>query len=164
MSKDYSSFCTCCNPPQQVELAADSQSWLHDDTNENGGAQTAAQVYHVHLETSSRDCDGPFYTSRTVTFRHLRWDKDKDEDIETNGYDPDDLWRRLAQMHAPLTGPSTIKIELTDCNIRAGLFKMTWAESTDEGHSSGEMRGCYDPTCAHRSPSQRDIFAERMGY
>jgi hypothetical protein len=40
----------------------------------------------------------------------------------------------------------------------------SYAEQTDEGYRSAEVRWCEDEDCDIHERSHRDVFAERMGY
>lgn len=40
----------------------------------------------------------------------------------------------------------------------------TMHEPTDEGYRSAEVQWCEDPECDTEASSQRDVFAEQMGY
>lgn len=113
---------------------------------------------HAHISTASADCDGPLYRDYTVFVS----DEAKAKSAACDGVN--DFWEiefresilasqvSLTTMRDGQTG----KVEITEDGF-------TWSRGTDEGYQSSEVRWCDDEGCGE-SYSQRDIYAEMMGY
>jgi len=153
--------CTCCSPPRPVHrertipddrtAGSRGEEWAHDDD------EIFATVFHVHAHHGGTDCDGPMERSHTYQLTSLVWENifTDPERIE-RGPDDNDLWAHLVRMDVP------VHAESATVNISEG--HMDWSERTDEGHRGGSLDACYDPGCAYDGDSQRDHYAERMGY
>lgn len=132
-------LCTCHNPPRPMTQQNTGEEWAHDDT------EDYAEVFHVHAYSRSVDCDGPLDRERTYQLTSLR-------DVEDKG----DLWSRLVRMEVCPHGIQTVNITEGHC--------AEFNQLTDEGFSAVTLQGCTDPNCAHDRASQRDHYAEAMGY
>ena len=122
--------------------------------------ETYAEVFHVHEATASRDCDGPFERYSTYRIPMLRWLPGELDFKRPATPDADDLWVKLCRLSIPLH--TTVEIKVTENDD--GTMTMTWGHATDEGFRSQTLTGCKDPDCAHDDDSQRDHYAEAMGY
>lgn len=150
--------CTCCEPPRPVQrdipyIVEDgslghcehpdwdsNEEWGHDDTGHY------AEMAHIHVGQSSTDCDGRTTSGRTVRIPDYR-DCDNVHD----------LWQTVARFTLPTGHWQSASIE-----VEEGLIR--WSERTDEGGTSGEMRLCSSPNCAHDGRHFQDHAAEAMGY
>lgn len=99
---------------------------------------------HAHVETASADCDGPMHRSYTV------FQAEGGEDTM------DFMNNTFAGQVSPYAVSIGMKVTITEDGFE-------WNESTEEGYRSGEVRWCHEPDCEPRS-SQRDVYAEMMGY
>lgn len=99
---------------------------------------------HAHIETASADCDGPFYRSYTV------FQSEGGEDTM------DFMNKTFAGQVSPYAVSIGMKVVITEDGFE-------WSESTEEGYRHGEVRWCHDMNC-QPTYSQRDVYAEMMGY
>lgn len=99
---------------------------------------------HVHVETSSSDCDGPLYRSSTWT----------PNDDETSA----EFFTRWMLSLCAYSG--NVNVRLTD----DGEWIAEHGHETDEGYHAEEHRSCAYEDCRDQRSSQRDVYAERMGY
>jgi hypothetical protein len=53
---------------------------------------------------------------------------------------------------------------LVHVDVRVTEDGFTTSEQTDEGGRSAEVRWCEDESCDPNAASQRDVYAEMMGY
>ena len=113
---------------------------------------------HAHISTAAADCDGPLYRDYTVFVS----DEAKAKSAACDGVN--DFWEiefrngiLTSQVSLYAVGPGGCKVEI-DAD---GDF--TWHEGTEEGYRSGEVRFCEEASC-DESYSQRDVYAEMMGY
>ena len=99
---------------------------------------------HVHIETSSSDCDGPLYRSSTWT----------PEDDQSSA---EFFAKWMLSLHAY---NGTVEVHVT----ADGEWVGTHSQRTDEGYHAEEHRSCIYEDCRGQRASQRDIYAEQMGY
>lgn len=102
------------------------------------------ETVHVHIESSSSDCDGPLYRYRTRT---------PDDDQSSAEFFA--AW--MLSLHA-YNGEVSVRI------THDGEWVGTFGYKTDEGYHAEEHRSCIYDDCRNDGPSQRDVYAERMGY
>lgn len=117
---------------------------------------------HIHIHTSSRDCDGPMERFRTINeiprpsyYRELE-DGEEDDYVQNKT----DMW-----LWAISTLPDLYQHEQTvTLTVDNQAFNMSWGGATEEGYAGGEVQYCEDDECSDEHASQRDHFAEAMGY
>lgn len=104
---------------------------------------------HAHIETNSRDCDGPHEHSTSIILR--------DEHHPDGRFDQGDLIRLFLPTHT--------EFEFLVNNDRSITpFQCSWSIDTDEGFESTEITVCEDDRCDIGKTTQRDRFAEQAGY
>lgn len=149
--------CTCGHDPRDAYRFSAKDEWAHVDDD------TYAEMRHVHVASMSRDCDGWYERSSTLTIGSVipaalrpEWRRRSPTDDLVAFYD---LWTYVARNMPPLAHGDDQKttIEITSNVVR-------WSRNTDEGGESGEAYVCDDPGCAHDDATQRDHTAERAGY
>ncbi len=110
---------------------------------------------HAHVATASADCDGPFYRDFIIV--------PNDDEIAAsvkadgvNDFSEIDFRQRVlaSQVSVYCTEDGTLQVS-------AGGF--SWHETTDEGYRSSHVTWC-DDDCDTGQQSQRDVYAEMMGY
>lgn len=148
--------CTCCNPARPMRLYSPDGEWCHVDD------ETYAEVFHVHASTSSADCDGPHASEHTYQITSMRWTPEELSHKSPPEPDAFDLWNKLCRF-APAFH-NECEVEVTANGTDDGTFTLRTGHRTDEGFHSEQLVGCKDPYCAHAGESQRDRFAEQMGY
>jgi hypothetical protein len=106
-------------------------------------------LWHIHISESSSDCDGPH---------------------EHDRIEPGRLDAYFALCHVPYTFEGDGTFSRTVEYVPEGpgheedsLTRLIFSGPTDEGYHSIEFRECSDD-CDQGKRSQRDVFAERMGY
>jgi hypothetical protein len=144
-------YCTCHAPGLPVRLSEQYQDWTHVGE-VLIGSDEQAYVYHVHDFSSGRDCDGRHDRSSVIRPAGLR-------DYSYATSDMDDVWRIVCGW-APLYDEVEVKV-IRDMN---GLRTLSYSRATDEGSDRGQYSECTDPGCAYEDSSQRDYYAEAMGY
>lgn len=143
-------LCCCCTEPRpMLRLGGDNEEWMHVDD------ATFAEHRHVHVDSSSRDCDG-----RTDHGHVYRIPSIRPEALSLSG-EPAfaDLWRYLS-MHEPRGAYS--EFEETTITVRSD--RVEWTSTTEEGFAGGSLWVCEDTSCAHGASTYRDHSAEAMGY
>lgn len=110
-------------------------------------ASAAEQGVHIHVEHSSRDCDGRYERTCTITPGEYG-DTDQQTTVR-------DLWKELIGNNLPWNGQ--IEVEVNDGGATA-----TITESTDEGYSNYTLILCDADDVA--KPTYRDFTAEKAGY
>jgi len=116
------------------------------------------ETAHAHIATAASDCDGPLYRDYTVFVS----DEAKAKSAVRDGVN--DFWD-IEFRESILTS----QVSLTTMRDgQTGTLTVTedgfsWNRSTDEGYESSEVTWCDDESC-DESYSQRDIYAEMMGY
>lgn len=104
---------------------------------------------HAHVATAAADCDGTMYRE---------WVACPNDAERANESWGDMLFReRMLTNHVSLHTEYGVSVKVT-----ADGFEMH--ETTDEGHRVAEVRWCEDEECDPNSYSQRDVYAEMMGY
>lgn len=100
---------------------------------------------HVHVSKHSRDCDGPL---------------DQDYVAQYEG-DDGDFFTALGFAIRPggTEFPATVVLDLEDSGWAAEV-----TQAHEEGGSLTELVECDDPNCDLDRRSQRDHYAEAMGY
>lgn len=111
---------------------------------------------HAHVSTASADCDGPFYRDYVTA---LNDDERAMHDKAQGVNDFHDLVfkERVLGNHVSFhsEGGVTVKVDSDGFHMH---------EQTDEGYRSAEVRWCEDEDCDPNAASQRDVYAEMMGY
>jgi hypothetical protein len=152
-------LCTCCEPPRPAtQTGGPREEWMHDDD------EFYAEMRHVHVHTHSSDCDGPMEHWHTYRIPNIREEALRPEYLRGPHYtgpEFSDLWDYLCKNEVSTCYPGTVTISPGEGNDDAECH---WSYTTDEGHRGGEMEVCSDPECAHEGSSQRDHYAEAMGY
>lgn len=111
---------------------------------------------HAHIDTFSQDCDGPMYREYTVFLTDEEKAKSAAADGVNDFTDIEFRRRILGEQVSVYAVEHGLKMEADATGFR-------WQEQTDEGSRGGEVRWCHDESC-DESYSQRDVFAEMMGY
>lgn len=111
---------------------------------------------HAHVSTASVDCDGPLYRDYVTELN----DDERAEHERQNGVnDFHDLHfkERVLGNHVSFHPLGKVEVEVTE-----GGFSMR--ERTDEGYRAADVTWCEDEECDPHAASQRDVYAEAMGY
>lgn len=107
---------------------------------------------HAHIATATADCDGPMYRDYTV----FPNDDERAEHERQNGInDFSDL-----RFKERILGSQVSFHADSEVLVSSGGFSVS--ERTDEGYRRADVTWCEDD-CTE-SYSQRDIYAEMMGY
>jgi hypothetical protein len=109
---------------------------------------------HAHVDTAAADCDGPMYRTYVESLN----DSERAMHDAANGVnDFHDLVfkERVLGNHVSFHGRVTVEVHPHGFNSH---------EITDEGYRSADVRWCEDESCDPHAASQRDVFAEQMGY
>ena len=144
----YIFLCTCPNhrnAPVPAFFDPVSDEWCHVD---DVGDFYLAWMDHVHVDENTKDCDGPldrFYVVRPWV------------ESENHVVDGLSLLLRVAESFLGNGDRGTIEWNTFEPSAIA-----SWTH--DEGGGSAGLRLCRDPECAHERYTQRDHFAEAMGY
>lgn len=111
---------------------------------------------HAHVSTASSDCDGPFYRDYVTT---LNADEIAEHERAQGINDFHDLHfkERVLGNHVSFHPFFNVKVEVD-------VHGFVMHEQTDEGYRSAEVRWCEDEDCDPNASSQRDVYAEMMGY
>lgn len=145
-------LCTCCTEPRLAFRYGDErEEWGHIDD------QHFAEMRHIHVDSSSRDCDGRYDHGHVVRLNSMRPEALRPEYL---GGEPRffDLVSYVFRNEAAIwSGRSTIEVDTDEGWMR-------WSTATDEGGAAGEARVCGDPWCAYDESRFRDHTAERAGY
>lgn len=106
---------------------------------------------HAHVSTSSSDCDGPMYREYVEVFND-------DETAESGkAYnDFSDLHFKARILSNAVSFHATCKVEVDEDGFQ-------YHEQTDEGYRAVHVSWC-ESDCDESQSSQRDVFAEQMGY
>lgn len=111
---------------------------------------------HAHVSTAAADCDGPIYRDWVEPMN----DDEIAEHVEADGVNDFSDIHFMNRVFTSRCGPYAVhQMRVT---VDEGGFE--WNESTEEGYRSGEVRWCQDEDCDPNASSQRDVFAEQMGY
>lgn len=109
---------------------------------------------HAHVSTAHADCDGPFYRDYVTALN----DDERAEHERQNGVnDFHDLHFKERVMGNHVSFHGHVKVSVTPEGF-------TMYEQTDEGYRSAEVYWCEDADCDPHAASQRDVYAEMMGY
>lgn len=111
---------------------------------------------HAHVSTAASDCDGPLYRDYITELN----DDERAMHEQANGVnDFHDLTfkERVLGNHVSFHPENEVWVKVTEDGF-------TTSERTDEGYQSAEVRWCEDESCDPNAASQRDVFAEQMGY
>ena len=109
---------------------------------------------HAHVSTASRDCDGPLYRDWVESLN----DDERAMHEKANGVnDFHDLYfkERILGNHVSFHA---------ECEVHVFPAGFRVSEPTDEGYRSAEVIWCEVESCDPHESSQRDIYAEMMGY
>jgi|SRR6478752_1122319 len=113
---------------------------------------------HAHVSTASADCDGPMYRDYVTELN----DSERAEHAaaEARGYND---FHEIEFQQRVLGNHVSFHTEF-ECHVKVTGDGFTVHETTDEGYRSAEVRWCRDESCDPHAASQRDVFAEQMGY
>ena len=113
---------------------------------------------HAHINTASADCDGPMY--REYVGRPNDDEIAMHEAAEANGgwNDFSDLAFKARMLENQVSFHSEFGV-----TVKVNEHGFDMHEQTDEGYRSADVRWCEDEDCED-AYSQRDVFAEMMGY
>lgn len=111
---------------------------------------------HAHISTVTADCDGPFYRDYVVFVS----DEAKAKSAACDGIN--DFWE-IEFRNSILTSQISLYAIEHGLRMTATEAGFEWREDTDEGYRSGEVVWCDDESCTP-DYSQRDVYAEMMGY
>lgn len=145
--------CTCHSPQLPIHRQGDKYEWMHLDTG------MWATTYHIHEDSSARDCDGRMDHSHVLKMTDYR----PHVGIKTEY----DLWKKAVE-HAISCHGYAVSVKITNPQYESaelnGGQSCEVTEDTDEGYRAVYLRSCTDPWCADDRPTQRDYAAEAMGY
>lgn len=110
---------------------------------------------HAHVSTSSADCDGPIYRDY-VTVPN---DEEIAEHEAANGINDFSDIHFMNRVFTNHCGPYAVH----QMRVTVDESGFQWHEDTEEGYRGGEVLWCHDD-CDESQASQRDVFAEQMGY
>ena len=110
---------------------------------------------HAHVSTATADCDGPMYRDYVMAFS----DEEKAESEAAQGVndfsDIHFMQRVMMRVASPYAARQmTVRVDESGIEVR---------EDTEEGYRHAEVRWCHDD-CDTDESSQRDVYAEMMGY
>jgi hypothetical protein len=111
---------------------------------------------HAHVSTAAADCDGPMYRTYVESLN----DSERAMHDAANGVNDfhDIVFKeRVLGNHVSFCPDGSVRV-----NVRKEGFNMS--EATEEGYRSADVRWCEDADCDPNAASQRDVFAEQMGY
>jgi hypothetical protein len=113
------------------------------------------------VSTASSDCDGPFYRDYVVGIS----DEERAAHVAADGVnDFTDITFRervLVSIVSLTGGTGTLMVHSEPGEFASSV---EWHQQTEEGYASGEARFCDDESCDPHAESQRDVYAEQMGY
>jgi hypothetical protein len=110
---------------------------------------------HAHMDSRSRDCDGPLDRNWVATM----------PDAEDGASDDDREFAFRRQVLASVVNIQPLHTgTLTVTSFEDGTSRLSWHEETDEGFHAVEATFCTDETCDLGASGQRDYYAEAMGY
>lgn len=111
---------------------------------------------HAHVSTASADCDGPFYRDYVSS---LSPDEIAEHERANGVNDFHDLHfkERILGNHVSFSPLMVVDVRITPEGF-------TTREDTEEGYRYAEVRWCEDESCDPNAASQRDVYAEMMGY
>lgn len=112
---------------------------------------------HAHIATAATDCDGPMYREYTAFISP----EERAQHLAANGIN--DFTEIKFRERILASQVSVYSVGPGGLTMKADEHGFTWNEGTDEGSRGGEVRWCDDRDCGE-SYSQRDIYAEMMGY
>jgi hypothetical protein len=109
---------------------------------------------HAHVDTSSRDCDGPQYNSWVTS---LNDDEIAEHEKAQGINDFHDLHfkARVLSHHVSFHAEGEVHYYPEGFTV---------SEPHDEGYHNVEVRWCEDEDCDPNARSHRDVYAEMMGY
>lgn len=108
---------------------------------------------HAHISTATSDCDGPMYRDYVV---FLNDDEKAEHERQDGVNDFHDLHFKSRILGDMVSFHST-------CNVVIQETGFTVGEQTEEGYRNAQAVWCEDEECTP-AYSQRDIYAEMMGY
>lgn len=110
---------------------------------------------HAHVSTASADCDGPMYHDYIIV-------PDADEIAASVKADGINDFSEIDFRNRVLV--SQVSVYCTDeGTLQVSASGFSWHETTDEGYRSSHVIWC-DEDCDESQHSQRDVYAEMMGY
>lgn len=116
---------------------------------------------HAHVSTAARDCDGPIYREWVETLndaeRKMHEDSFNEAGESINDFHDYAFRERLLSAHVSFHPEFVVRVEIQEAGF-------TMSEETEEGFRSAEVEWCEDPKCDLLAKSQRDVYAEQMGY
>lgn len=104
---------------------------------------------HAHVATASSDCDGPMYRDFVQEMN--------DEERTNDQYGDLAFKERILGNHVSFHSEFGVEVKVS-------AHGFVTSEQTDEGYRSADVTWCEDEECDPNAASQRDIFAEQMGY
>lgn len=149
-------ICSCHLLPMHRNPGDTDSEWAHDSDN------TAAEVVHVHIESSSQDCDGRMSSGRTITLKQVNespwWQAVKliyDREVA----DEHDMWNLISPAPCRLPGDDEIfTVKYDEDAIHVFI-------DHEEGGSSTTYQRCTETYCFEDLAAwQRDHQAEAAGY
>lgn len=154
----HTGMCTCCETPRlSFRYGDEREEWGHIDD------QHYAEMRHIHVDASSRDCDGRYDHGRVYRLNSgiAKWALRPSRAMQ-GAENEEPTWHDLVSYvfrhEASIwSGRATIEVDTEEGWMR-------WSTVTDEGGEGGEARVCADPHCAYDRDHFRDHSAERMGY
>lgn len=114
---------------------------------------------HAHIDTASSDCDGPMYREYVVSLN----------DDEVAMHDAAEANGGVNDFHdyefkARVLSSQVSWHPLEESTVTLTQDGFTVHEPTDEGYRSSHVRWCEEDSCDPEAYSQRDVYAEMMGY
>lgn len=111
---------------------------------------------HAHVSTASSDCDGPFYRDYVTALNDVEVKMHED----ANGVND---FHALAFKERVLGGHVSFHSEY-GVSVKVHERGFNVHEVTDEGYRAVDVDWCEDEDCDPNTASQRDVYAEMMGY
>jgi hypothetical protein len=113
---------------------------------------------HAHISTASADCDGPMYRDYVMSLNEAELAESQQDENDFS----DIAFRERVMCHlVHMTGGRATLV--VDSEPGGWAERMACHQDTEEGYRSGEAVFCTDD-CDEDEHSQRDVFAEQMGY
>lgn len=112
---------------------------------------------HAHVSTASADCDGPMYRDYVMGFSDDETKEHEDADGVNDFSDIHFMERVMMSVASPYAVEHGMTVKVDDAGIEVH-------ETTDEGYRRAEVVWCRDEDCDPNASSQRDVYAEMMGY
>lgn len=108
---------------------------------------------HAHVSTVAVDCDGPLYRDYVETFND---DERAESGQAVNDFSEIRFMQRMLGNQASPYAAHQMRVTIDETGIQVH-------EDTEEGYRAASVLWCRED-CDTDEHSQRDVFAEQMGY